>query len=175
MTAIPCEVRAGDTLRWNRSLPDFPASDGWSLAYTLVGRAGAHNVTASADGADFAIEVPAATTAGWSADSYALTEYVSKGAERYTIGTTRIRVLPDLAAAAGPVDTRSHARKVLDSINAWLESRSIVAGEVQHGERRIKNYSMVELLALRDRLAAIVAREEAADAGRLPRAVLVRL
>ncbi|MCR6700866.1 MAG: hypothetical protein NVV68_06840 [Dokdonella sp.] len=72
------------------------------------------------------------------------------------------------------MDTRSHARKVLDAINAWLESRSPAAGEMQLGERRIRNHPIPELLAFRDRYAAMVAAEDAGSAGPMRR-LMVRL
>ena len=35
-TAEPALLQAGDTLRWRIALPDYPASDGWALAYRLI-------------------------------------------------------------------------------------------------------------------------------------------
>ncbi len=156
---LPREVRAGDTLRWSRSPAAFPASAGWVLAYTLIAATAVSTVTATADGDGFQVEVSAAATAAWPAGMATLIEYATLAGERHTLGEYRLRVLPNLAAATVGVDTRSHAQKVLDNINAWLESKSDFAGELQLDGRRIRTYTLEELLALRSRYAAIVAGE----------------
>lgn len=158
-SAPPSEVRAGDTVQWRRTLADYPASEGWALKYVLVSATAAYNATASADGDDYLLTVDAAATAAWAAGRYALTEYVVKDAQRFTLATTQLQVLPDLAAATGGLDTRTHARKVLDAIEAWMESRAPVAGMLEIAGRRIQHYPLADLLALRDRYRAEVARE----------------
>lgn len=171
---IPAELRAGDTITWRRTLADYPASDGWELRCTLVGPGAVYNLVAVPDADGHVFTAPAATTAGWSPAGYQALETAHKSGERYTLGSVRVVVLQDLAAASTGMDTRSHARKVLDSLNAWLESKAPTAGEVQIADRRIRNYDLAELLALRDRYAAIVRREEAADSGGRTGRLLVR-
>src|SRR6185312_2016653 len=56
-----------------------------------------------------------------------------------------------VAAATGPVDTRSHAQKVLDAINAWLESKAPVAGSFEISGRKISYYPLADLLKLQSR------------------------
>ena len=158
-SAPPTEIRAGDTVQWRRTLPDYLAGDGWSLRYALVSASAAYNATAASDGDDHLLTVAATTTAGWAPGRYALTEYVVKGAERFTLATTQLQVLPDLAAASSGLDTRTHARKVLDAIEAGLESKAPVAGMLEIAGRRIQHYPLGDLLALRDRYRAEVRRE----------------
>lgn len=163
--AVPDRIVAGDSAAWTRSLTDYPASGGWSLKYTLVGPTSVYTIDATADGDDFAVSVAANASAEWVPGSYSLQEYVSNAAgERHTIGITRFAVAANLAAtSAGGADTRSHAQKVLDSINAWLESRAPVAGSVQVNGRNISWYPIADLLVLRDRYRREVALE--ADGG----------
>lgn len=158
-TEVPREVRAGDTLSWRRQLPAYPASAGWVLSYTRIAASSVGSFSASVSGDDHVVTVTAAASAGWAAGHYKLVEYVTNGTERYTLAEYPLSVLPNLAAASEGTDTRTHAQKVLDNINAWLESKSVTAGETQLGDRRIRNYSMTELLALRDKYAAMVAGE----------------
>lgn len=173
-TTPPQQLRAGDTAQWRRSLADYPASAGWELKYTLVSTTAAYNFASTADGDDFDINVPASTTAAWVQGRYQLTEYVTNGTDRFTLATTTVRVLADLAGATTTgIDSRTHARKVLDAIEAWLELRAPVAGKFELNGRRIENYALADLLALRDRYKAEVAREEA-GAGRASK-LLVRL
>lgn len=163
---VPRELRAGDTAQWTRVLAGFPASEGWSLGYTLVSPAAVFAFAAGSAGNDFTIDVPAATTAAWTPGAYTLQEYVAKDGARHTIGTSPLRILPDIAAvASGGLDVRSHARKVLDAIEAWLESEAPTAAAFEIAGRKLQNYPLTELLALRDRYRAEVAREERGGRG----------
>jgi hypothetical protein len=163
----PATIQAGDTITWRRELVDYPAGDGWSLKYTLVSTNGVKNIEASSAGDDYTVTVTAATSKDYVAGDYVLTEYVTKDDERHTIGTSRMRVLPDLAAASGATDTRTHARKVLDAIEAWLERRAPTAATYRVGERELQTYPLPELLSLRDRYRAEVTREERIASGRV--------
>lgn len=169
---LPSEITAGDTAAWRRSLPGYAPADGWTLKYALVGRAASYVLEASADGDSHAVSVPAADTAQWLAGTYTAVEYVTKGDDRKTLRSVAMIVRPDLAAASGGIDTRTHARRVLDNITAYFESKSLTAAAFRLGERQLQSYPLTELMALRDRYAAIVRREECgASASR----ILVRL
>lgn len=167
LTAPPADLRAGDTATWRRALGDYPAAAGWQLKYTLVGAGGAYNLTATADGDDYVVAATPATTAGWVAGSYVLTEYVTNGTDRFTLASTTVRVLADLAAATTPSDTRTHARKVLDAIEAWLESKAPTAAKFEIAGRRLENYPLADLLSLRDRYRAEVRREVSGGGSRM--------
>jgi hypothetical protein len=171
---IPTELRAGDTARWRRSLASYPASAGWVLAYQLVASDGVRSLTAAASGDEHLIEVTAADTAAWSPGVYTVQEYVTRSGERFTTGTFRLRVLPNLAANTAGADLRTHARKVLDAIEGWLESKAPVTGAFEIAGRKVENYPLPELLALRDKYRVEVAREEAAAGGRIGRKLMVR-
>lgn len=171
----PAELRAGDTARWTRDLGDYPASQGWTLSYTLVTSTAAHSFSATANGDAFDVTVAAAVTAAWAAGHYQLQEYVAKSGERYTLATTPLRILPNLAAVVSGLDVRSHARKVLDAINAWLEAKAPTAASFEIAGRKLQNYSLADLLALRDRYRAEVAREDQVAAGGAPARILTRL
>ena len=116
-TIEPSRVTAGDTLAFTKSLPDYPASAGWVLSYTLINGTGKITFNATASGSDHAVNVLAATTAGWAAGTYTWQSVVTKAAERYTIGQGSMVVAPDLAAAA-TFDGRSSARKALAPMSA---------------------------------------------------------
>lgn len=173
-SAAPSQVIAGDTAKWRRELADYPASAGWELKYTIVGSAGAQNFSATADGDAFDVTVPAATTAGWNAGLYVLTEYVTNGTERYTIGTSNLVVQADLGAATTAVDTRSFARKALDNIEAYLAGGNATAAAMEFNGRKLSSYPITDLYAIRDRLRAEVSRESAATTGPIGR-VLARI
>ena len=61
----PDWINAGDTLKWERSLPAYPASQGWALRYAIIGLGAQVAFQSTPDGDSHAILVPAATTAAW--------------------------------------------------------------------------------------------------------------
>ena len=172
-TTEPSSVTAGDTVTWLKSLADYPASSGWSLAYRLINAAGKIDITASASGADHLVSVAAATTANWLAGDYDYIATVTKAAERYTVGTGAMVVSPNLAAAT-TYDTRSSARKALDAVNLLLETYGAKAYQHSYeiAGRRQQFQTPGDFMAFRSRLMAEVATEENAariNAGLSPR------
>jgi len=124
-TVEPVEIAAGVTWAWRREnlTGDYPASAGWTLSYSLRSAAAAIDISASADGDNFALSVAASTTAAYTAGRYAWTAIVAKSGEKHEVGRGTLVVLPNLAAA-GAYDGRSHARKVLDAIESVIEGRA---------------------------------------------------
>ncbi len=122
-TTEPTTFRAGDLLSWTKSLADYPANDGWALTYTLINSTGKITITASASGADFSVSVPAATTAPYVPGIYQWMARVSKALEIMTVASGTIEILPNLATAT-TFDFRSHARTMLDAIEAAFEGRA---------------------------------------------------
>ena len=49
-TKEPLTIRAGDTIKWTKSLDDYIASDGWTLSYSFRGTGGMIDITSTADG-----------------------------------------------------------------------------------------------------------------------------
>lgn len=162
-TIEPTTANAGDTWRWTRTLADYPASAGWALSYTLINAAAKITINASASGDDHAVTVNAATTAGYAAGIYDWRARVSKAGEVYTVGEGRITVRN--AFGGSTFDARSHARKTLEAIEAVIEGRA--SSEVSYymiGNRQLRYMTPAELLTLRDKYRAEVAREDAAAA-----------
>lgn len=161
-TIEPAAVTAGDTVTWSRSLADYPASSGWTLAYALRNAAEQIDITATASGADHLVSVPAATSRAWKPGVYGWGAYVTNGADRFEVARGSIVVRPNLQQAT-PLDSRSHARKVLDAIEAVIEGRaSRDQEEYTIGDRSLKRTPITELLRLRSIYRAEVAREDAA-------------
>lgn len=126
-TTEPTELRAGDTWRWTRSLANYPASSGWTLKYRYKNATGGFEIVASASGADFSVSIAAATTAAYTAGTYAWTAWVEGGSsEKYTVdgGVCTVKADYRAAAASTPLDDRTHARKVLDAIESVIEGRA---------------------------------------------------
>lgn len=168
-TTEPLALRAGDSATWRISLGDYPAGAGWVLSYALLS-ASAPKITfaAAADGDDHLVTLAAATTATWAAARYSMMATVSDGTDRTTVRLADIVVLPDLTAAAN-YDGRSHARKMLEAIEAALESRA-TAEQLDLIELSIYNRTSKRgqgvLLEYRSKYRAEVAREDAASGNR---------
>lgn len=171
-TTEPLEILAGDTLQWTRSLPDYPATSGWTLKYRLINSLGKIDIIASASGADHAITVTAATSAAYTPGTYTWTSYVEKGAgatlERYTIAIGTITVKPSLATQAAGLDTRTHVKKVLDSIEAVIEGRATRTDlEYEIAGRRIRHMTPQDLITWRNYYKTLYRQELSSEQGSL--------
>lgn len=160
-TTEPQSVYAGDTVQWTRTLPDYPASAGWVLTYTLLNAAGKLTMVGTASGDDHAVSVAAATTATWAAGDYAWRAQVALAGQVFTVGEGRMTVLPSFAAPT--LETRSFAERALAAVEAYLaDAGNLAAASYQIAGRQLSRYSLPDLMATRDRLKAEVAREQAA-------------
>lgn len=164
-TTEPTAVTAGDTLAWSKSLPDYPASAGWVLAYALVCAGQLITITAAASGDDHLVTVAAATSAAYVPGTYAWQATVTKTTERYTVGTGTLTVLPNLAAQGGGYDARTHAAKTLAALESWIESHDMAVADYQIAGRAMRYIPIPDLLKLRDTYKAEVSRETTAVAG----------
>lgn len=166
-TSEPAQLRAGDTATWLLSLPDYPAGDGWGIAYTAVKAGTKITFASAADGDDHRISVPPATTAAWSPGTYNWQARISNGTDAHTLRSGAWEILPDFAAAtAAGLDARSHAEKTLAAIEAWIENHDSAVAEYEIAGRRMKYIPIAELLALRDRYRREV-RGAAGKSGRI--------
>lgn len=158
-------LRAGDSWAWRDSYPDFKASDGWALAYSLVNATVKIDLPAlgiTADGADFVIAVTASATAAYPPGDYKQVARASKGGEVQTVGNGLFEILPNLTVIA---DTRSHARKVLAAIEAVLEKRATLDQEnYTIGTRSLARTPIPELIKLRDLYRQEANAEKSAEA-----------
>lgn len=161
----PTKITAGDTLQWTKTLGDYPASV-WTLTYTLFNADAAYSFSATADGDNHNIDVPSATTATWAPGRYSWTAYVSDGTDQHAIadGSWVVAANPSVVT---PHDGRTHARKMLDAIEAALEGNASTSElaliSVTMGDRSISSKPEL-MLTLRDRYKAEVLAEERAAA-----------
>lgn len=164
-TTEPEKIRAGETLRFTKTLADYPASDGYSITYSFRAKSGSKiDFTTTADGSNHLAEVAFADTATWLPQTYQGVGVVSNGTERFQIWAGQLEVLPDLSAMDQGADTRSQAKRTLDNINAVIEGRAssaILKSSVEG--TTLERMPASDLLMLRDRYALIVFNEEEAQ------------
>lgn len=158
------DFTAGDTVKWSKTLADYPASAGWALAYTFINAAGKFSASGTANGDKFDVTISAATTAALAAGSYYFEGYVSKAGERFRVDAGNVKVAQNIATAT-TFDGRSHARKVLDAIQAVIEGRaSTDQQEYTIGNRSLKRTPIADLLVLANKYQAMVNAEDNAAA-----------
>lgn len=163
---------AGDTITWLRDLPDYP-SPAYTLHYSLSNAASVIKIDALAEAGKHRVMVTAVNSAKWQPGRYDWIAYVANGAgQRYVVdqGVTLIRANP---AGTVAVDTRTHARRMLDAIEAALEKRAstdqLDMVRAVFGQRAIERMQGGKsndpaLIVARDKYKDEVAREERAAA-----------
>lgn len=146
----PTTLQAGDSITWSRDAPGFLAEDGWELRYALRGPAPI-DLTATGEGTLYQVQVSAAASAQWAPGDYVFSCFVVNGDDRQTLGTGRLSIMPDLATS-NPMDIRSHAKRMLDAIEATMEKRATKDQQSYEIEgRRLDRIPIQELMKLRDR------------------------
>lgn len=162
----PQRARAGETWQWRREdlAGDYPATS-WTLRYALKNTTDHLEIAATADGIVFAVTAPIASTKTLPAGTYRMVGYVEDAGVTQRFGVYDEEIVIDPAYAnAGVVDDRSHARIVLDAINAVLENRATKdQEEYQIGHRSLKRTPLNELYKFRQQYQGQVRSEELAE------------
>lgn len=170
-TTEPVAARAGDSWKWTRLLADYPAST-WTLTYTFINSAAKISIVASADGDTHSVSVLPATTGAYTTGRYDWVAHATDGTDNYQVDAGVFQLLPDVASAA-TYDGRSHARVMLEAIDAILEGQA-TTGQLDLVSTAHNNRSLtrdpIHLIKLRQRYAATVRAED--DAQRVARGEL---
>ena len=150
LTIEPTRITAGDTIQWSRSVPDYPATSGWVLNYSLLSLAGSIQISTVPDGSSHLVNIPMSVSAGYVPGTYSWQSWVTNGSERHQIEQGTIEVLVDFATAGAGTDTRSHVKRTLDSIEAVIEGRASKGDqELTIDGTTLKKMNVEELLKLR--------------------------
>lgn len=171
-TQVPARLFVGDSLAWERDLDDYPAGT-WTLTYYFANDSHAFSITASASGSTHVVSVD--DTTSYQPGRYRWHARAASGATKVTVENGWIEIRPN--PAAGKSDWRSHARKMLDAIEAALE------GQASKDQLDLISYAVGEsinvrrdrelLHKLRSKYELELAREEGTQAGD-PRHVYLR-
>lgn len=165
------------------SVPDYPASAGYTLKFRLVPRVSGTpiDITTTADGDDHETQVAAATTAGWTAGEYSWFSWVEKTGERWQVGngTCTLQVNPATATA---YDGRTVAEKALEDARTALANFQATGGRVKSysiAGRSMEFDAAVDILKLVTYWQSEVMRERGAKAARDglpdPRRISIRM
>tara|TARA_R110000751_G_scaffold307850_1_gene432702 strand:+ start:16192 stop:16719 length:528 start_codon:yes stop_codon:yes gene_type:complete len=119
----PPKIRAGDSVTWHVSVPDYPAEAGWVLHYALRGPKSIDIEALAGAAGSYTVEETAATTRTWPDGHYRWIAYVKNDQDhRHTLDSGSLDVQPDLLTMEAQ-DLRSHARRMLELIEAALQKR----------------------------------------------------
>lgn len=144
----PINFTAGDTLSFQRSLGNYPASGGWQLVYELRGNGQQIEFSSTANGNTHVINVAAALTALWLPSQYVMEGFaVNAGtSERERIYLNNLVITQNLQGSPADIDVKTHAQKMVELIQAvqlGKASHDIIESEVE--ATRIKRLSPKEL------------------------------
>ena len=158
----PSELIIGDRWLWKR--PDLAVeypSSAYTVSYTADKQgAGSTTFSITATGTEHTVEVASATTAGYTAGTYAWQLYVTRtsDSQRLSLARGTWTVITNLSASTA--DPRSHAKKVLDAIEATIEGRaSIDQMSYSIQGRTLARTPLADLMKLRDEYRAEYAAE----------------
>lgn len=172
LTIMPSAFTAGTTVRYTRTLSDYPAST-WDLTVYVAGKSKAET-DAVADGDDFVVTFAAADTAGLEAGVYTWTERVTDGTDVYDAASGMVLIRPDPEAAVAG-DFQSWVSKMAEQLEALLSGRlaSDKAEAFQIAGRSVQKIPVSELRQFLAELKADQAIER--RGGKIMRDVLVRI
>lgn len=151
---IPSRLVAGDTLRFEAALSDYPADSGWTMTVIIITENARYTLNSTASGSNHLVDVAATATVKWRPATYRYTAFVERAGERYTVDQGIIEVAPDFVTTSS-TDLRNHVEKVLAAIEATLEKKaSRDQMEISFQGRQLKHLQPSELLAWRDKYRA---------------------
>jgi hypothetical protein len=157
------EIVAGDTLDFSTEVANYTPADGWTLKFRLVPRVSGTAIllTSAASDGLHRVQVGPTTTDDWAAGEYSWYSWVEKAGASYSVEQGQVTIKPDPRTTTAPLDNRSHARKVLEAIEAVIEGRaSRDQQEYSIGDRTLKRTPMADLIMLQTRYSRLVAAEE---------------
>ena len=164
------QLTAGTAWEWTVSLYDYPAS-AWELQFFFRGLGSKLDVTATADGDDFDVNLTPTDTAALNPGLYAWQMKVTSltdPTQAIELGRGSVEIVADLQAQ-GTFDARTTNRQILDAIEATLKGMASRAEQEYSVQgRMLRLMSRQELEALRARYI-MLCRNEAMATGQLGR------
>lgn len=163
-TNEPDEIQSGDFTQWRRTdLGNVYANDSFTLKYSarLEGTPAIEiEVTATADGDDYLIQLDSSTTSSYVTGTYVWQAYIVRDSdsERVKIDEGYWEVIPDRDVDSS--DPRSFEQKALDNIKALFEGRlTRDVSSFSIAGRQITKMDTAELTRLLEYFEARVAME----------------
>ena len=159
---LPATILAGDSISWRITDAAYPASQGWTLIYLLRNNDEEIDLTSTADGDTHVITQSASKTEAFTAGTYAYRAQYRNEDEGKAITVAQGSVT--VAQSFGSVLDRGKAQEAYDKVVALLSGKGDSdVYEYEIRGRRLKRYTLDELLRLKKELWQDVQRENAAN------------
>lgn len=165
MTNIPRQIQAGDTLEFIEAFSEYPATDGWNIHVLLIGPQ-MIDLISIPSGDQHKFSKTADETKDWSPGFYSVQAYAKKAESEITLYRTQLDILENLRLVKPNenTDSRSHVRKVFESLKAIIEQRSTKGYEnITIAGRTVTQMNMEELIQAYHHYERLVQQEEKAD------------
>jgi hypothetical protein len=165
-TKEPSTLVLGDFWAWKRDdLAETYPVGSYSLTFEFhqdVGGGGNHKFTLTAVEANstYYIEAASSSTTSYTVGDYIWEAYITKTSDsnRIMVDSGRTSITQNLANTNA--DLRSHAKKVLDNIQAVIEGRATIdQSSMSIAGRSLSRMSVDELMTFRDRYKAEYLKE----------------
>ena len=162
-TNVPAVLQLGDFWAWKKDnlATDYPTAD-YSLSYefNLIDGATASNFTLTATESNDEYIIEVSNTTSYTSGEYNWVSYITRSSDSARIklseGFTEIQ--ENYATTTSSV--RSHAKKVLDAIEAVIENRATMdQSSMSIAGRSLSRLTIDELLQFRDRYKAEYLKE----------------
>lgn len=155
---LPRRITIGDTITWDETLSDFPASASWVVTYNFTSKDARFVSGHAAVVDDHRITID---TTDLEEGHYAWTKKVTDTSETFTLESGILDVDPDLSADTTGVDRRSYSAIALEAIEALLKGKATKdQTSYSLNGRALSRYSIDELTEWRSQLRVEVRDED---------------
>lgn len=159
---LPAVINAGDSINQLYCSPEYPASDGWVLVFMLRNAAAQIDLTSVAENGAHRIKQTPAQTNAFTAGNYAYRAQFTRADEAITVGQGNVRITPSFGN--GAIEARGPAQIAYDNVTAMLAGKGDSGVyEYEIRGRRLKSYTITELLQLQNHLRRELDRENTAN------------
>lgn len=157
----PKEITAGFQYSWTESLSDYPADNGWVLKYILLNASNKIEFESIPDNSSHLIELTPETTDEFIAGVYTLYKYVEHTDGRKFQITSFSYTINASPISATTLDTRTHARKMLEALEALELGRASVQQKAfSIAGRSIEYLTPEEIIKWKNHYQRVVFAEE---------------
>ena len=162
-TQVPSELQLGDFWAWKRDdlAADYPVAD-YALSYefNLIDGSTAANFTLTATESGNEYIISTSSTTSYTLGNYNWISYITRSSDsaRVKLEEGYVEIQDNYATTSNSV--RSHAKKVLDAIEAVIENRaSMDQQSMSIAGRSLSRMSITDLMTFRDRYKAEYLKE----------------
>ena len=147
----PTQIESGTTVQFERCLPEYPASKGWYLSYSIIGLGATVTFQSVADGDSHAITIPASVTALWLATPTAkLAGFATNNTlvppQTFRIYFESCPILPNLISPPADQPSKSFYEQVVEKLQKlYLEEADSNLLVAHVGDSEFKFESKKEL------------------------------